>query len=297
VLLLAQDAPPAIPADLPDGAKKALREAADVLPYKSFTLQDQVSVRGVGSEQATLKGPGSRQYQLNLTTSRAGVLMPNEISLSVTLFETTPPVPRNWPPRVMRAGFTARLGETVVVGVSPVKTTAGGRALVLLVTPLTPPATGAAAEPSPRQAATFLAWALTSECGTETVYQGFPGESGSASLVETSNVRVERGILSFERIVVPVESRPSPAGDRHEYRVRLRNLKADPEQRPRVVNPWNTRFYFPCEQAGCVAIDDATVSYLPLAVCPEKREDFVKAMRILIAEARGENEGKGGSRK
>jgi hypothetical protein len=132
VLLLAKGAPGAVPTDLPAGVAKALREAAELLPFKSYQVQDQAVLRSNGNsfQRVHLLGPLSRDYELGLETRQQE---PQKVSIAVNLTYTAPDVKTF--ANVLQTEFSARLGETVVVGTSKVK---GDESLVLLITPLAP---------------------------------------------------------------------------------------------------------------------------------------------------------------
>jgi hypothetical protein len=133
VLVLAQakedPAPPSMA--LPAGVAKALKDASEFLPFKYFSVQDQAVLRGTTSEQSIrLRGPLSLHYLLTLSSVPAH---------DATLFVRVRLVDTTWTAsgqqEVLATGFPVRLGETVVVGTSKV---AGGKAIVLLLTPLAP---------------------------------------------------------------------------------------------------------------------------------------------------------------
>jgi hypothetical protein len=131
VLLLARNTPGTLPTDLPTGVAKALKEASEVLPYKSYQVQDQAVSRSNGSNSFQvihLIGPLSRDYELALDTRyREPAKVSVTVNLSYTSGETKGAT------GVLSTEFNARLGETVVVGTSKVN---GDESLVLLITPL-----------------------------------------------------------------------------------------------------------------------------------------------------------------
>jgi hypothetical protein len=146
VLLLAKNVSGTVPNDLPTGVAKALREAAELLPFKSYQVQDQTVLRSNGSafQRIHLLGPLSRDYELFLETK---LREPQRVSVSVNLTYKSPDVRGS--ADVLATEFSARLGETVVVGTSKVKS---DESLVLLITPLA----GALATAAPAQAPTAL---------------------------------------------------------------------------------------------------------------------------------------------
>jgi hypothetical protein len=131
VLLLGKNSPGPIPRDLPPGVAKALKEASELLPYKSYVVQDQAVARRAGGdayEVIGLHGPQSRDYDLALD---ATYREPARVSVSVNL--SYAPGDSKDTSSVLRTEFSARLGETVVVGTSGAK---DDESLVLLITPL-----------------------------------------------------------------------------------------------------------------------------------------------------------------
>jgi len=141
VLLRADSKPGRTVEELPAGVMKALKDASEFLPYKSYALQDGVLVRGArpssDPQAVRLQGPDGREYVANI---RCGPTYPAAeqswfVSLNVVDLSDR---------EILRTGFDIRLGETVVVGTSKVKVT--DQALVLLVTALSPKALAAYAQ-------------------------------------------------------------------------------------------------------------------------------------------------------
>lgn len=133
VLLLARNTPGTLPTGLPTGVAKALKDASEFLPYKSYQLQDQAVSRSNGSNSfdvVHLLGPLSRDYEL---APDAKYREPAKVSVTVNLSYTSGETKSAT--GVLSTEFSARLGETVVVGTSKVK---GDESLVLLITPLAP---------------------------------------------------------------------------------------------------------------------------------------------------------------
>lgn len=148
VLLLGRSAPGALPTDLPAGVAKALKEASELLPFKSYQLQDQALVRTAGDADTSvhLAGPLSRDYTLALVTlSDSQKLEPGKVRVHVSLGYKSPDT-RSGSETVLLTEFSARPGETVVVGTSRVK---GDESIVLLITPL--PAKGVAGNAPSRE--------------------------------------------------------------------------------------------------------------------------------------------------
>lgn len=113
--------------ELPATVAKALKDASQFLPYTYYELTDQVSLRGAGGNQTIrLSGWDSHQYQLGLST-HPSTTSPDRVAVRVSLVETMGAVSSD----VMTTEYTARVGETVVVGTSKVKSDVS---LVLLVT-------------------------------------------------------------------------------------------------------------------------------------------------------------------
>jgi hypothetical protein len=146
----AQNAPPAKPRDLggfhlvllaadtqeakgmpqlPSGVMKALRDAGEFLPYKSYALVDQAFVKGRGgSEQRVALQHPKHDYVATIEageSSTAGTRV-----VAVSLMELAPVISGGV--ELLNATFSASDGETVVVGTSRVR--GSQQALVLLVT-------------------------------------------------------------------------------------------------------------------------------------------------------------------
>jgi len=113
--------------ELPPTVAKALKDASQFLPYTYYELTDQVSLRGAGVNQTIrLSGWDSHQYQLGLSTHPSNDSR-DLVAVRVSLVETTVSLPSD----VMTTEYSARVGETVVVGTSKVKSDVS---LVLLIT-------------------------------------------------------------------------------------------------------------------------------------------------------------------
>jgi hypothetical protein len=114
---------------LPSSVMRALRDAGEFLPYKSYALVDQAFVKGRrGSEQRVALQYSKHDY---LATVEAGALSANGGRVViVTLTELAPVISGGV--ELLSATFSASDGETVVVGTSRVR--GSEQALVLLVT-------------------------------------------------------------------------------------------------------------------------------------------------------------------
>ena len=127
--------------ELPPTVAKALKDASLFLPYTYYEMTDQVSLRGAGVNQTIrLSGWDSHQYQLGLST-HPSTTSPDLVAVRVSLVETTGPVSSD----VMTTEYSARVGETVVVGTTKVKSDVS---LVLLLTLL--PTSAKSPGPVPR---------------------------------------------------------------------------------------------------------------------------------------------------
>jgi hypothetical protein len=113
--------------ELPPNVAKALKDASQFLPYTYYELTDQVSLRGAGVNQTIrLSGWDSHEYKLGLST-HPSTASPDLVAVRVSLVEMFGPVSSD----VMTTEYSARVGETVVVGTSKVKS---DESLVLLLT-------------------------------------------------------------------------------------------------------------------------------------------------------------------
>jgi hypothetical protein len=130
------------------GATKALKDAREFLPFKSYRIQDSVLIRSVDRATARVEGPDGAQYSANIRTAfnnaqrsaglAAAGLRPNatpEMSVSFDLLGTY--VNSNGEQKtttVISTSFSMEVGETVVVGTSKVRGT--DQALVVLLSAL-----------------------------------------------------------------------------------------------------------------------------------------------------------------
>jgi VWFA-related protein len=125
------------PSGLPASALKALTDASGVLAFKRFEVLDQAVLPGEGAPPATeLKGPNHRAYRLQLSLSKPGPSLANDRLVSVRLTDSSSTRPGQPSMELVQTELSARVGETVVVGVSKPVTAAGDQAILLLITPL-----------------------------------------------------------------------------------------------------------------------------------------------------------------
>jgi len=126
----------AVPDNLPEGAKKALVDMKDFLPYRSYALSDVAWIAGCCNLVGRLRGPDQQAYTVSLRSGTApGGL--GGVQMGVSLEEVSPGVANGAPMKgqtVIDTGFgRVAMGETVVVGTSRLN---GDKALILLVTPV-----------------------------------------------------------------------------------------------------------------------------------------------------------------
>jgi hypothetical protein len=114
--------------ELPASVAKALKDAGELLPFTYYELVDQAFLRGAGN-RIRLTGSTGRSYSLAVT-ARPRRDSADRLAVHVVLSETWSS-PKGDPSDVMITEYTARLGETVVVGTSKM---GGDDSLVLLVT-------------------------------------------------------------------------------------------------------------------------------------------------------------------
>jgi hypothetical protein len=120
----------------------------DLLPFRSYRLLDTQWTTGSNRAPIGLHGPGDRRYALRL---KAGLLLPGRVAVSQCQLWELPPDGGSLGAQPDRAAevpttslgepdaaqvlfdssFGMSVGETVVVGTSPLK---DGRALVMLLT-------------------------------------------------------------------------------------------------------------------------------------------------------------------
>ena len=114
---------------LPSSVMKALQDAGEFLPYKSYILVDQAFVRGRGgSEQRVVL-----QYPKHDYTATVEAQEPSANGARVVTVALTEMMPvLSGGVELLNATFSASDGETVVVGTSRVR--GSQQALVLLVT-------------------------------------------------------------------------------------------------------------------------------------------------------------------
>ncbi|MBV8516370.1 MAG: hypothetical protein JO197_03105 [Acidobacteria bacterium] len=121
-----------------EGAKKAIRDIHDFLPFRSYRLLDAALIRSSDVTKVQLDGVPPQRYDVMLGFRAAG-----ETKLSIWTFTVTPvrrggtPLPAGVAPSAERAiidtSFTIDAGETIVVGSSKL---GGDEALVILLTAL-----------------------------------------------------------------------------------------------------------------------------------------------------------------
>jgi hypothetical protein len=115
---------------LPSSVMKALRDASEFLPYKSYALVDEAFVRGRGGapeQRVALRYP-KLDYVATVAAGESSATGARIVT--VTLTEVAPAISGGV--ELLSATFSASDGETVVVGTSRVR--GSQQALVLLVT-------------------------------------------------------------------------------------------------------------------------------------------------------------------
>jgi len=127
VLLLAPGKPNAPVSGLSPDEMKALRDADQLLPYKSFQKLDGVFLRGERGGTLRLRGPEGREYSCTLTAGP-----PYQDTNPNTVYVRIDVTDGSRTGSVLKSEFRITLGETVVVGTSRVK--GADQALVLLLT-------------------------------------------------------------------------------------------------------------------------------------------------------------------
>jgi hypothetical protein len=117
--------------NLPDGAKKALADVRDFLPYKSYRLLDTQWIRCCASPtvEGRLRGLDEQYYPFGLVIQGvSGMKMTAHFWLSDAASDAQLSAGKK---RMMSSGFSMETGETVVIGTSSLK---GDKALVVLLT-------------------------------------------------------------------------------------------------------------------------------------------------------------------
>jgi hypothetical protein len=165
VVLLAANAktPAKYQRELPPSVAKALKDASQFLPFTYYEVLDQVSLRGAGvNQKIRLQGLAKAQeFQLTLSTrpsasagsgDRTSALPPNHpdriaasaraardaqdrVAVNFALVEISRLGLADATSDVMATEYGARIGETVVVGTSQLKSDVS---IVLLITVLPP---------------------------------------------------------------------------------------------------------------------------------------------------------------
>ena len=116
--------------NLPDGARKALADVRDFLPYKSYRLLDTQWIRCCAGPavEGRLRGLEDQYYAFSvILQSVSGQKMTAHFSLS----DAAESVLASGKKRMMSSGFSMETGETIVIGTSSLK---GDKALVVLLT-------------------------------------------------------------------------------------------------------------------------------------------------------------------
>jgi TonB family protein len=126
VLLMAPGKPNTPVTGLTPDEMRALKDADQLLPFKTFQKLDSVFVRGGNGGTVRLQGPDGREYSclLSAYSSFRDPDKPLIVKIDVT--------DGNKVGSVLKSDFRIGLGETVIVGTSRVKGT--DQALVVLLT-------------------------------------------------------------------------------------------------------------------------------------------------------------------
>jgi hypothetical protein len=136
---------------LPRSVRKALEDLGDFLPYRGYRLMDTVLIRTSRRGISAMKGPGGREFTVELRVRSGGpgdetpiVVQGFEVSDMTSIpgsgrevkeppgatHESQPPPARS--KIVIATSFGMEIGETLVVGSS--RLNGGDTALVMLVT-------------------------------------------------------------------------------------------------------------------------------------------------------------------
>jgi len=144
VLLLADNATPAVTENVPVKAQKALKDLQDFLPYKSYHLVDMAWLRTSWEASSQITGPKGETYTVDLivqpTSGPGERLIVQQFQITeVALMPPPGASPGSSPsPRAIRkllsSTFGMDLGETVVVGTA--KMDGPGKALIVLLSAL-----------------------------------------------------------------------------------------------------------------------------------------------------------------
>jgi hypothetical protein len=141
VLLVADDAAPAVVENVPPNAQRALKDLQDFLPYKSYHLVDLAWLRTAWWAKTRITGPKGEAYEVELDFQRMVGAGERLLIQDFKLTEKTqlPPVEAGGRGagkasavrEVLSTTFGMELGETVVVGTA--KLDGPGRALIVLL--------------------------------------------------------------------------------------------------------------------------------------------------------------------
>jgi hypothetical protein len=123
---------------MPSGARAALADMKDFLPYKSYRVLDTAWIQGSSGmhlARSRVRGPDNQGYQLSLLPRVMVTTGAPTIQMRFTLTEPGEATPGKEqgasPSTIIETTFSIDPGETVVVGTSRVK---GDRALIALLT-------------------------------------------------------------------------------------------------------------------------------------------------------------------
>lgn len=144
ILLLADNATPAVTENVPAKAQKALKDLQDFLPYKSYHLVDMAWLRTSSEASSKMTGPKGETYQVDLVMQPAGGpgerLLVHQFQITQVAMMPPPgaspsssPTPRAIG-KLLSSTFGMELGETVVVGTA--KMDGPGQALIVLLSAL-----------------------------------------------------------------------------------------------------------------------------------------------------------------
>jgi hypothetical protein len=145
-LLAASRSGPNELADLPQNTRQAIEDVRQFLPFKSYRLLDTALLRSDRVARTMLTGPDDREFRasfsLNLPYEPGELVVQNfelieKIALPPSLLSTggdTKPPASPASKQVLSSSFTAKVGQTVVVGTS--RLDAGDHALMVLFTAL-----------------------------------------------------------------------------------------------------------------------------------------------------------------
>lgn len=144
VLLLADNAMPAVTENVPAKAQRALKDLQDFLPYKSYHLVDMAWLRTSRDASSQITGPKGESYVVDLSVGPSGGpgerLLVQEFRITQVAMMPPPgaspgssPSPRAVG-KLLSSTFGMELGETVVVGTA--KMDGPGKALIVLLSAL-----------------------------------------------------------------------------------------------------------------------------------------------------------------